>query len=920
MASANSLNDESTKLLSGNRASIKLKESIPPATEINKDTYSRVNILHRGYQRVENIDIIIDPPVQEPSTIQSYYSKLSRNALFLIGTILIITTIVLFYYLSIFHSELSSPPQYAVIVDHATGETKVIDNSSSGSKSDEVVLASGTYQRNYNQNGWNYLSIKTESIKSIHPPKASSSNHDSKKSRSLSHHEHYKSEREFYAENYFKSMNALGYLEGHLTCHQMNEWYVNFYSGLFDGGDPTDSALEFLQSNHDWMVTEAQDKWRDSDYWLAVKGLLSQLEGIVQGAKDSCPGTEKNSKLGTYLPSLQKSPELIHLLLMNANGDLYQIAEKYEQIESPPSKSLEDFPDDDDYFYENHIHRPTKPPTSDTSTLSSKQSSNNGKNHKMQQDEVTEQHAEGSSQKTQTKAKRPKKPIPSDNTHKQSGGKYWNIRNVAVTANDNNSILFRIKNYFTGLISNYHKQTLRSNVNNLPKDDSNDAESDLSVNNSNNERVLNENENNHGYEESISMRRPDHCSAMIKLLPDKRDILFGHNTWDDFQCAGPRIFKHYSYDLMSEGMPSTRFDTYFSSSPGLLTSMDDFHASIVGFGHLAVMETTIDVYNPDLLHLIQPQSMLSWIRCRLANQLANSGEEWAQVFSTLHSGTYVNQWMVMDMQKFTVGKNPLRGFLTVLEEVPGHVHSEDMTEHLVEHGYWASYNNPYFEEISILSGNDELCRADANACHDTDPRGLMFKKYHSEVLGVSDLMRLLAYNDWKHDPLSNNDACQAIACRSDLEMPDNYPVPFGAIDAKVSSARMIMNARNGRKMSEDNNNNGNRNVRDDISNTGDGDLQLAEFQLKEESNQKEAEEYGFKTSDLRNIYDNNDYDNHDNLPRILARMGPTSDQQPPFCWKEWDKKRNRRNQRYFHLGQPECFDYKWELFPPPASK
>lgn len=117
----------------------------------------------------------------------------------------------------------------------------------------------------------------------------------------------------------------------------------------------------------------------------------------------------------------------------------------------------------------------------------------------------------------------------------------------------------------------------------------------------------------------------------------------------------------------------------------------------------------MDVYNEELLQDIKPESVLSWVRARLSNQLASSGEEWAEVFSMYHSGTceidvmsseyldflcvqyahacsiYVylhvlyihildaNQWMVLDLSRFRPGldSSPGAGLLTVIEEIPG---------------------------------------------------------------------------------------------------------------------------------------------------------------------------------------------------------------------------------------------------------
>ena len=49
--------------------------------------------------------------------------------------------------------------------------------------------------------------------------------------------------------------------------------------------------------------------------------------------------------------------------------------------------------------------------------------------------------------------------------------------------------------------------------------------------------------------------------------------------------------------------------------------------------------SSMDVYNVELLQYIRPDTMLSWTRARLSNQLASTGAEWAEIFSMYHSGT-----------------------------------------------------------------------------------------------------------------------------------------------------------------------------------------------------------------------------------------------------------------------------------------
>ena len=51
-------------------------------------------------------------------------------------------------------------------------------------------------------------------------------------------------------------------------------------------------------------------------------------------------------------------------------------------------------------------------------------------------------------------------------------------------------------------------------------------------------------------------------------------------------------------------------------------------------------------------------------------------------------------------------------------------------------------------------------------------------------------------------------------------------------------------------------------------------------------------------------------------PVIFARLGPTTEGQPPFCWAPFDPVKNRRERSFSHVGHPACFDFKWQVMPP----
>ena len=296
-----------------------------------------------------------------------------------------------------------------------------------------TVLASAVYQRNVS--GWNRF------VGTITPLSLKDSNHKA----------------------YIRSMEALGFLEGFLTCQEMRDFYRNYYSSQFNGDDPSDDVIDFITDTYSWVSRRAEKDYMSSEYWLVIKGVLAQLEGMLHGAIEGCSTSPGHGK---DLRSFDK-PSLLHLLLLNNNGDLMQILPKFTPVD-------------------------------------------------------------------------------------------------------------------------LSRKLLRSS------------------------RM-----------ESAKFRK-DHCSALIKLLPNNADILFGHTTWDDYQCMGPRIMK--SYTIPSTAGPLVRMD--FSSSPGMIMSVDDFYIIkriCLPPITLIVMETSLPIVDTSLLNRIHTNTVPYWIRVRVANQLAGNG-------------------------------------------------------------------------------------------------------------------------------------------------------------------------------------------------------------------------------------------------------------------------------------------------------
>jgi len=300
--------------------------------------------------------------------------------------------------------------------------------------------------------------------------------------------------------------------------------------------------------------------------------------------------------------------------------------------------------------------------------------------------------------------------------------------------------------------------------------------------------------------------RDGHCSALIKLIGTK-DIYASHVTWNSYQSMIRLIKKYYFPYKTSAAKGSPRVpgeSISMSSYPGIVFSMDDFYLTSSG---LMVQETTLENYNNDLWgNISSTNSVFTGLRTMIANRLANDGRQWTKLFSRYNSGTYNNQWMVLDYDVFEPGRPINDGLLWVLEQLPGMIVSQDVTPVLRKQGYWASYNSPYFKQVYEASGYPKMAQKYGDFfTYESTPRAKIFARDQGNVEDIDSMMQLMRYNDYTHDELSKCDcqppysAVNAISSRCDLN-PANGTYPFyllghrksGATDMKLTNLDLFL--------------------------------------------------------------------------------------------------------------------------------
>lgn len=275
------------------------------------------------------------------------------------------------------------------------------------------------------------------------------------------------------------------------------------------------------------------------------------------------------------------------------------------------------------------------------------------------------------------------------------------------------------------------------------------------------------------------------CTGLIKFAPNYADLYFSQDTWSDMRELHAYL-KEYNFNIKHYKAHKVSVSTRTAH----ISSVDDFWVTDAG---LWVQETTMHNFNHTLYDLyVKPESVLTWIRVYHATWVTDSGKEWTDTFIKENSGTYNNEYLVVDTKKFVQYEEPTTDLLWIIEQYPGKYKQADITDVLVKQTYFPSINTPWFEELFIYADYPGQQQREPQKktfwSYYEQPRYLVIKRDAPKIENYDQFKTFMRYNDWQHDELIKGEPGMGILSRYDLR-PENGTAfgarrMFGGLDSK----------------------------------------------------------------------------------------------------------------------------------------
>jgi len=257
------------------------------------------------------------------------------------------------------------------------------------------------------------------------------------------------------------------------------------------------------------------------------------------------------------------------------------------------------------------------------------------------------------------------------------------------------------------------------------------------------------------------------CSAFVKKTDD--DIFIAHNSWFGFldQSMAANFYINGDYFTVNQIFP------------GVLGSDSDF-----GYNNKGIM------FNETTHHatFTKPKTCSLWMfwRAILAEQFANSLDEFFRYLSLEASGTYMNGYMIVDTKTREIGLVEMSYQSFVYFKPDGKGGYQVITK---PEGLSREYDHELLQPDYILGINFPVSQVIRDELLATENRPARRRQFLSQIGNVNDIesaKALITFTD-PDEPLS-------IYGRWDLgygDTPFPQTIPEGAIDAKAVSASMI---------------------------------------------------------------------------------------------------------------------------------
>jgi hypothetical protein len=235
--------------------------------------------------------------------------------------------------------------------------------------------------------------------------------------------------------------------------------------------------------------------------------------------------------------------------------------------------------------------------------------------------------------------------------------------------------------------------------------------------------------------------RLSHCTALIVLSHE--DIFFSHGTWADYRDLHSVILH---YNLPCTEFPAPRVS--LTTQLGLVSSVDDFFINSNG---LMIFETTVTLQNRSLSDNVRPATVMNWMGTILAAFVAENVSGWADAFLAHNSGTYNNEYFVVDSKLLRGGARVPANLVRSVLQLPGPWRfEEDLTDELYREGFIASFNVPKNQAGARMMEWDRAGGA-AGCSYYECPRYLISKRESPRLSDWETFKRFMRCAGYKRD-------------------------------------------------------------------------------------------------------------------------------------------------------------------------